>query len=296
MPPRTKNIADRSAALALALALPAHRPGPARIDPSAGLWRAGDAGAGAGNQRQPPPAASRRPTAPVDRGLGGRNRRICSHGTGRDDRRPSPVPQVEYPALRTARSAHGRDARSRRSRLRHTAVGRGERQGAGNIDAADGHAAGIALGAYWPSQRAARQGARARSTSIRPTGRPSAHGCCFGWAKPMPRGCSSPASIPTASPPRCTRSRCSRRWPAAILRRCARSKARLAKIEPRVAPLVTAICASLSGESERAAADIEAARRRGRLGGIDLALADKVVGAGAETSRAVTIEWEPVDG
>jgi hypothetical protein len=69
----------------------------------------------------------------------------------------------------------------------------------------------------------------------------------------------------------------------------------ISKVEPRVASLVTAICASLSGEAERAAADIEAARRRGRVGAIDLALADKVVGAGAETSRAVTIEWEPVD-
>jgi hypothetical protein len=69
----------------------------------------------------------------------------------------------------------------------------------------------------------------------------------------------------------------------------------LSKVEPRVAPLVTAICASLSGEAERAAADIEAARRRGRVGAIDIALADKVVGAGAETSRAVTIEWEPVE-
>lgn len=72
-------------------------------------------------------------------------------------------------------------------------------------------------------------------------------------------------------------------------------EAGLSKVEPRVSALVTAICASLSGEAERAAADIEAARRRGRVGGIDLALADKVVGAGAETSRAVTIEWEPVD-
>lgn len=69
----------------------------------------------------------------------------------------------------------------------------------------------------------------------------------------------------------------------------------LAKLEPRVVAMVTAICASLSGEEERAAADIEAARRRGRVSAIDLALADKVVGAGAETSRAVTIEWEPVD-
>ncbi len=69
----------------------------------------------------------------------------------------------------------------------------------------------------------------------------------------------------------------------------------LAKVEPRVSALVTAICASLSGEAERAAADIESARRRGRVSPIDLALADKVVGAGAETSRAVTIEWDPVD-
>ena len=42
-------------------------------------------------------------------------------------------------------------------------------------------------------------------------------------------------------------------------------------------------------------AQIDDARRRGRIGGIDLALADKVVGAGADTGRAVTIEWEPVD-
>lgn len=72
-------------------------------------------------------------------------------------------------------------------------------------------------------------------------------------------------------------------------------EAGLSKVEPSVAALVTAICASLSGEAERAAADIESARRRGRVGAIDLALADKVVGAGAETARAVTVEWEPVD-
>jgi hypothetical protein len=69
----------------------------------------------------------------------------------------------------------------------------------------------------------------------------------------------------------------------------------LPDVEPKVAALVSAICASLSGESERAAADIEAARRRSRVGAIDLALADKVVGAGAETARAVTVEWDPVD-
>ena len=54
------------------------------------------------------------------------------------------------------------------------------------------------------------------------------------------------------------------------------------------------MCASLSGNSAVAAADIEAARRRGGFDPIDLALADKVVGAGADTARAVTIEWKPV--
>ncbi len=68
----------------------------------------------------------------------------------------------------------------------------------------------------------------------------------------------------------------------------------LAKVEPKMAPLVSAMCASLAGESERAAADIERARRRGRGNPIDIALAAKVVGAGANTARATTIEWEPV--
>ena len=72
-------------------------------------------------------------------------------------------------------------------------------------------------------------------------------------------------------------------------------EARLPEVEPRIAPLVTAMCASLAGEGARAAADIEQARRRGKLPPIDVALADKVVGAGADTARAVTIEWEPVN-
>ncbi|MEO7787516.1 MAG: hypothetical protein ABIR77_06815 [Sphingomicrobium sp.] len=68
----------------------------------------------------------------------------------------------------------------------------------------------------------------------------------------------------------------------------------LDRVEPRIAPLVGAICSSLSGNPETAAADIDQSRRRGRLGGIDVSLADKLVGAGADTARAVTIEWEPV--
>jgi len=65
--------------------------------------------------------------------------------------------------------------------------------------------------------------------------------------------------------------------------------------DPNVRALVQAMCSSLSGEPESAAAQIDDARRRGRVGGIDLTLAEKVVGAGANTGRAVTIEWDPVD-
>ncbi len=68
----------------------------------------------------------------------------------------------------------------------------------------------------------------------------------------------------------------------------------IGNVERLIAPLARAMCASLSGNSAVAAADIEAARRRGRFDPIDLVLADKVVGAGAESARAVTVEWEPV--
>jgi hypothetical protein len=66
------------------------------------------------------------------------------------------------------------------------------------------------------------------------------------------------------------------------------------KYEPGIRALVQAMCASLAGEPETAAAMIDQARRFGRIGGADLALAEKVVGAGAN-GRASTIEWEPVD-
>ena len=67
------------------------------------------------------------------------------------------------------------------------------------------------------------------------------------------------------------------------------------KYDPLILPQVQAMCSSLAGEPEQASAQIEAARRRGRLGGIDQTLAEKVVGAGANTGNAVTIEWEPVE-
>ena len=66
------------------------------------------------------------------------------------------------------------------------------------------------------------------------------------------------------------------------------------KFDAGVLRLVQAMCASLAGEPEAASAMIDQARRYGRIGGVDLALAEKVVGAGA-SGRATTIEWDPVD-
>jgi hypothetical protein len=60
-------------------------------------------------------------------------------------------------------------------------------------------------------------------------------------------------------------------------------------------PLSNAMCAALSGEPSVAGALIEQARRKGVARGIDLLLAEKVVGAGSDGRRAVTIEWLGVD-
>jgi hypothetical protein len=67
------------------------------------------------------------------------------------------------------------------------------------------------------------------------------------------------------------------------------------KVETNIYPLVDAMCASLAGEPESAAAQLEGARRRGRVQGIDLELAEKVVGASGDTRRAAKIDWQPVD-
>lgn len=67
------------------------------------------------------------------------------------------------------------------------------------------------------------------------------------------------------------------------------------KVEPNIYQLVDAMCAALAGEPETAAAQLESARRRGRVRGMDLELAQKVVGAGGNTRRAPTIDWDPVD-
>ncbi|HET9811567.1 MAG TPA: hypothetical protein VFP53_07715 [Sphingomicrobium sp.] len=65
--------------------------------------------------------------------------------------------------------------------------------------------------------------------------------------------------------------------------------------DPRAFPLVEAMCSALNGEPETAADQIDSARRRGSVGGIDLGLAQKIVGAAGDSARSVTIEWEPVD-
>ena len=57
--------------------------------------------------------------------------------------------------------------------------------------------------------------------------------------------------------------------------------------------LADGMCAALEGEAARASALIDAARGRGGTG-IDLLLAEKVVGAGAQTQRGVEVEWRGV--
>lgn len=58
--------------------------------------------------------------------------------------------------------------------------------------------------------------------------------------------------------------------------------------------LARAMCAALSGDNGTASAIIDAARRRGKARGIDLLLAEKVVGAGGGR-RAINIEWDGVN-
>jgi len=64
--------------------------------------------------------------------------------------------------------------------------------------------------------------------------------------------------------------------------------------ESQIRPFVQAMCAALAGDADSASAQIDDARRHGRVGGIDLSLPQKVIGA-AGTGRAATIDWGPVD-
>ncbi len=59
--------------------------------------------------------------------------------------------------------------------------------------------------------------------------------------------------------------------------------------------MAQAMCAGLSGNPAQASPLIATAKRRNVASGVDLLLAQKVVGAGAQGRQAVTIEWDGVD-
>jgi hypothetical protein len=56
-----------------------------------------------------------------------------------------------------------------------------------------------------------------------------------------------------------------------------------------------AMCAALAGEAARAGALVDQARNSGAVSGADLLLAEKVVGAGTDARRAVSVDWDEVD-
>ncbi len=60
-------------------------------------------------------------------------------------------------------------------------------------------------------------------------------------------------------------------------------------------PLAQAMCAGLSGEPGTASALIDKVRDDGDARGIDVLLAEKVIGAATNSRRAVMIQWEGVD-
>ena len=59
--------------------------------------------------------------------------------------------------------------------------------------------------------------------------------------------------------------------------------------------MAQAMCAGLSGNPAQATPLIATAKRRNVANGVDMLLAQKVVGAGAQGRQAVTIEWDGVD-
>lgn len=76
---------------------------------------------------------------------------------------------------------------------------------------------------------------------------------------------------------------------------CPIADAALAATRERGWSLAQAMCAGLAAEPARAKALLAAARRRKAATGIDMQLAQKVVGAGPGGGQAVTIEWAGVN-
>ena len=60
-------------------------------------------------------------------------------------------------------------------------------------------------------------------------------------------------------------------------------------------PLARAMCSGLSGEGASASSIVSQVRASHKAGGIDVLLAEKVVGAGTNTRRAINIDWDGVD-
>ena len=158
-------------------------------------------------------------------------------------------------------------------------------------DAADGHAARVALGAYRAARCVARQGAAPRDVNpvdwvaerawllLRmgeaDAARMLVAGVDTDRFTPKMVQVAVQSALANADPPAlCPIEDGIRKYEPACARWCRR-------------------CARRSQASrETASAQIDDARRFGRIGGIDLALAEKVVGAGADTGRAATIEWD----
>ncbi|OYY72246.1 hypothetical protein [Sphingomonas sp. 28-63-12] len=69
----------------------------------------------------------------------------------------------------------------------------------------------------------------------------------------------------------------------------------LAVSSERAWVLAKAMCAALSGAPKQAGTLLKAAQRSGAARGIDLLLAEKIVGSGSKGQGAVTIEWDGVD-
>lgn len=59
--------------------------------------------------------------------------------------------------------------------------------------------------------------------------------------------------------------------------------------------LAQAFCAGLAGNPDDAGQKLDAARKRGTASGVDLLLAQKIMGTGAQGRQAVTIEWDSVN-
>ncbi len=69
-----------------------------------------------------------------------------------------------------------------------------------------------------------------------------------------------------------------------------------ARVEPEASWLLArAMCAGLSGEGGTASALVDQARRTKKARGVDVLLAEKVMGVGSNTRRAVTVQWDGVE-